>query len=260
MAAMVCSAVVSETVSKIVSSLLAKDDGKSSAAENIERLEMAHIKMESALHMAEKWQVTDVPLLRWRSKLKRAAEECDGALRRCKQRALEEEEIRQSSFPKRIAHATKSFISSFPAAGASRDETSSGSSDVRRFERFADSSHEFLKFVEVGGTPWKYTFFNPLIGHLLAGKSMKYHAVHMNSSRGLYLGFMLRLSESTDILGVIIRCLQSVTPRLKPTAECVKRELIQLPTQDFDSVVSSKPSLLQRAQEQQQLDHLLCYW
>uniref|UniRef100_A0A804PSI0 Uncharacterized protein n=1 Tax=Zea mays TaxID=4577 RepID=A0A804PSI0_MAIZE len=65
------------------------------------------------------------------------------------------------------------------------------------------------------------------------GKSMKYHAVHMNSSRGLYLGFMLRLSESTDILGVIIRCLQSVTPRLKPTAECVKRELIQLPTQDF---------------------------
>ncbi|XP_020395385.1 uncharacterized protein [Zea mays] len=149
MAAMVCSAVVSETVSKIVSSLLAKDDGKSSAAENIERLEMAHIKMESALHMAEKWQVTDVPLLRWRSKLKRAAEECDGALRRCKQRALEEEEIRQSSFPKRIAHATKSFISSFPAAGASRDETSSGSSDVRRFEReiyeVPRSSHEFLK-------------------------------------------------------------------------------------------------------------------
>ena len=91
-------------------------------------------------------------------------------------------------------------------------------------------------------------FFNPLVGHLLSGKYMKYHAVHGSKvcyfavrplsfadrgSQQANKGFMLRLSESTDILGVIIRCMQSVTPRLTYTAECVKRELVQLPRQDF---------------------------
>jgi hypothetical protein len=80
-------------------------------------LEMAYIKMEAVLQVPNRWQITDTPLLQWQSKLKRAAEECDNTLLRCKQRTLEEEQMRkqvsQSSFPKRIAHATKSFLSSF---------------------------------------------------------------------------------------------------------------------------------------------------
>lgn len=262
MAEMLSSVVIGEAVNKIISSLITKDEGKHNATENIERLEMAHIKMESVLHMADKWNITDATLLRWQNKLKRATLECDEALRRCKKRALEEEETSQSWFPKRIAHATKSFISSI--IGSDSDESSNGSGDVvRRFEWFADGANEFLKFIEFGGTPRKYMFFNPLIGHLLSGKSMRYRGVQGSKlyylgirpmsfadrgveamvafvfqdfkepTKGFCLGFMLRLSESTDIFGVIIKSMESVTPHCKFASEGVKRGLIQLPTQDF---------------------------
>jgi hypothetical protein len=86
MAEMVASAVAGETVNRIISSLIGMDNDKST--ENMEKLEMAHIKMESVLHVTDKWQITDVRLLRWRSKLKRAAQECGDVLQRCKQRAI----------------------------------------------------------------------------------------------------------------------------------------------------------------------------
>jgi hypothetical protein len=153
MAEMVSSAIVGETVNRIMLSVTGKDEEKSKQKENIERLEMAHIKMEAVLQVSDRWQITEVPLLRWRSKLKRAAQECDDTLVKCKQRALEDEETRlrvsQSSFPKRIAHATRSLISSFIGFD---DESSSSSANVLRFERYANGANEFLKTVECGGT------------------------------------------------------------------------------------------------------------
>lgn len=262
MAEMVASAVVGETLSRVSSFLIDKPDQQKPS--DVDRLEMAHIKMEAALQISSKWQITDVPVLRWRSKLKRAAEECDETLRHCKQRAVEDEVIRQgisqSPFPKRIAHAAMSFVSSFVSHG--KGEPSS-SIDVRRFERFAEGTGEFLKFVEFGATPRQYMFFNPFIRQLLAGKVMRYRA--LLGSRFYYLGlrpmsfedrgveamvrfvfqdfrapttsfslgFMLRLSESSDIFGSIISCMQLVTPHFRAAAEVIKREFIQLPTQDF---------------------------
>lgn len=260
MAEMVASAVVGETLSRISTFLIDKRDQKSS---DEERLEMAHIKMEAALQISNKWQITDVPVLRWRSKLKRAAQECDEMLRHCKQRAMEDEVIGQgiseSSFPKRIAHAAKSFMASFITHG--KDESSS-SVNVRRFERFADGAGELLKFVEFGTTPRQYMFFNPLVRQLLAGKALRYQILRGSRlhylvirpmsfeergveamvgfilqdfkapTRSFHLGFLLRLSESSDIFGIIISCMQSVTPHFK-VADVIKRELIQLPTQDF---------------------------
>ncbi|KAF0926097.1 hypothetical protein E2562_021811 [Oryza meyeriana var. granulata] len=179
---MVSSAVTGEIVSRIITSLAGKLEGKpneESCRDNIdiERLEMAHIRMEAALAMSGKWQVTDVPMLRWRSKLKRAAQDCDDALRRYKQRAMEDDQSKQmvsnSPFPKRIAHACKSLASSFISSDASRDT----SADVQRFERFADAANEFLQRVEFGRTPRQYMFFDPLIGHLLMGKSVTYKAL-----------------------------------------------------------------------------------
>ncbi|KAJ1287527.1 hypothetical protein BS78_02G017100 [Paspalum vaginatum] len=138
----------------------------------------------------------------------------------------------QSSFPKRIAHATKSLISSL--AGTSNDESGSSFADAKKFERYANGANEFLRTVRFGGTLRRYTFFDPLIGHLLPGKSMKYQASWedkildlnirpMSSAQrgveaiivfscqdfsdikeGFYVASMLRLSESTDIFGVII--------------------------------------------------------
>jgi hypothetical protein len=47
------------------------------------------------------------------------------------------------------------------------------------------------------------------------------------------LDLSLRLSESTDIVGVVIRCLQLFIPYLSSTAETVKAKLTQMPTQDL---------------------------
>lgn len=113
----ISSAVVGEAVSRIFSAIISKHEDGSGEESELERLEMAHIKMEAAIDTSNKWQITDVPLLRWRKKLKRAAQECEDMLRGCKQRALEDEEtkkqVREYSFPRRVAHATKSLVSSF---------------------------------------------------------------------------------------------------------------------------------------------------
>ena len=133
MAGMVSSAVIQETVSQILSGVVQKyeENVESNAKRNVERLEMAHIRLQAALDISDKWQITDASLLRWRRKLKRAAQECDHTLKNCKQRVLEDEqmeqEVRNLPFSKRIAHATKSFIfSSFI-----RDNISSSTSVVR---------------------------------------------------------------------------------------------------------------------------------
>jgi len=79
MAEMVSSAVIQETVSQILSGLVQKYEEKeeSNVNRNLERLQMAHIWLEAALDISDKWQVTDASLLRWHKKLKRAAQECD---------------------------------------------------------------------------------------------------------------------------------------------------------------------------------------
>ena len=53
--------------------------------------------------------------------------------------------------------------------------------------------------------------------------------------KNLWLGSILRLSESTDIVGTIIKFLDLllVAPHFKSAAESVSKELAQLPTQDF---------------------------
>ncbi|XP_066358352.1 uncharacterized protein [Miscanthus floridulus] len=243
-------------------------DGENSNGQHVERLEMAQIKLEAALETSRRWQIKDASLLRWRKKLKRAAQECDGTLRECKQRAVEDEareqELRSSSFPRRLAHATKSLL----AGLFNRDGSNHASrAAVRRFEWLADGAGEFLRFVELGGTPRRYVHVDPLIGHLLAGQELRYRFVRRSQyhlfcvrpirledrgveakllfvyeddeapEKNLCLGSILRLSESTDLVGTIIKCLELlVTPNFKPTAESARNELAQLPTQDFSWV------------------------
>uniref|UniRef100_A0ACD5XJ52 Uncharacterized protein n=1 Tax=Avena sativa TaxID=4498 RepID=A0ACD5XJ52_AVESA len=261
MAEMVASAVIGETLSRISTFLLDQPEEKNEE----ERLEMAQIKMEAALRMSSKWQITEAPMLRWRRKLKRAAQECDTTLRHRKRRAMEDEETRRSSFPRRIACAARSFVSSFKSRGSKADVDGSSSMDIRRLERFAEGASEFLRFVEFGGTPGRqrYMFFHPLVGGLLAGKTLRYRALrggrlyHLgmrptrfaergaeamvwfafhdfkDPAKSINFRFMLRLSESSDVFGIIIDCLRSATPHFRAAAEDVRKELIQLPTQDF---------------------------
>ena len=175
-AEIVSSALAQEAVNEVLSRIKEGYAEKSDAKEHIERMEMAHIKLEAALETSKKWNVTSAPLLRWRSKLKRATQECNHTLRRCRQRLQEEEEVQQavqsSSFPKRVAHTAMSFVSSIFSSG--NDDKLRGSTVVRRFESFADGATEFLRYVELGGTPCRNMFSVPLIRHLLAGKGTKY--------------------------------------------------------------------------------------
>jgi hypothetical protein len=278
MAEMVSSAIAEETLKLVICGLLNGEqeaaakpaaDGENSNGQHVERLEMAQIKLEAALETSRRWQIKDASLLRWRKKLKRAAHECDGALRDCKQRAVEDEareqELRSSSFsfPRRLAHATKSLL-----AGLFNRDGSGAAAAVRRFEWLADGAGEFLRFVELGGTPRRRcVHVDPLIGHLLAGQELRYRFVRRSQyhlfcvrpirledrgveakllfvyedddapEKNLCLGSILRLSESTDLVGTIIRCLELlVTPNFKPTAESARNELVQLPTQDFSWV------------------------
>ena len=56
MAKIVCSAIVEETVSQILSGLVQKYEVKeeSNSSRNLERLEMAHIRLEAALETSRK--------------------------------------------------------------------------------------------------------------------------------------------------------------------------------------------------------------
>ena len=266
------SVVVEETVKQILSALSDNDhEGRSDdETEHVERLEMAQIRLEAVLEASVGWQIKDPSLLRWRRKLKRAAQECDEALHRCKQRIVEDKEkqraARSSSFPQRLAHATKACLSSVIAGH--RDESSTTRDDARRFEWFTDGASDFLRFVELDGTPRRYMFFDPLIGQLLSGKELRYRLVRGSQhhvlcmrpvsfeGRGLEakflyvyedddapennfcLGLMLRLSESMVVVGIAIKCLQQllVTPHFKSIAEVAMREIAQLPTEDFSWV------------------------
>jgi len=226
---------------------------------------MAHIKLDAALETSEKWQITDASLLRWRKKLKRAAQECDDTLHECKNRILEEEqieqEVRNSAFPKRIAHATKSFISS---AFAHDNQLSSV---VQRFEWYADGASDFLRFIELGCTPYCHMPFNPFIKNFFSGKKLQHkidqgnettffvlwlpfitaeHGIEVSlvfiqkdvnaPENNFYFSIMLQLSESTDILGIAIKCLQLFTPLFKSKVEIIRNKIMQLPTQDFSWV------------------------
>lgn len=87
MAEMVGSVVVGEVVNRTFSFLINKHSRERlSTREGVERLEMAHIKMEAALELSGRWQHhatdADASLLRWRRKLRRAADECDAAQHR----------------------------------------------------------------------------------------------------------------------------------------------------------------------------------
>ncbi|KAL5215476.1 hypothetical protein ABZP36_006877 [Zizania latifolia] len=266
---MISSAVVGETLSRVMSRLTSRsshDETKNDERDSTERLEVAHGRMEAVLELSMRWPVTDVSLLRWRRGLKRAAQECGGALRRRKQRAVEDEAAAsrrsRSSFPRRVAHATKSFVSALiggrgdDGGNNSSSSSAAAAAEVRRFERFADDASEFLKLVELGGTrPRQHSFFDPLVGRLLAGETLSYLATRgrkfyylgvrpmsfedrgveamvgfcmqdfMAPARSYSLGFMMRLSESTDVLGIMIGCMRSVTAQFRVAAEDIRREL-----------------------------------
>jgi hypothetical protein len=182
MAESVSAAIVQEAVGQLLSGLVQKYEEKEETNEerNLERLEMAHIRLEAALETSHKWQITDPSLLCWRKKLKRAAEDCNDTLQKCKQRILEderlEEKVRNSSLSNRIVHATKSFALSI----FKRNDNDLRRSIAQRFEWYANGASEFLRFIELGGTPCRHMPFESFVKNLFAGKELHHKIVRGN--------------------------------------------------------------------------------
>jgi hypothetical protein len=63
-AEMVISAVAQEAVNQVVSGFKERYGHKSDGKEHMERIEMAHVKLEAALDTSNKWNITSTPLLR----------------------------------------------------------------------------------------------------------------------------------------------------------------------------------------------------
>ncbi|KAL6880275.1 hypothetical protein ACP4OV_011840 [Aristida adscensionis] len=257
MAGTLLQAVVQEAISKVSSAVLTKHEEKAYREHGIERLEMAHTELELAVERSGKFPITDVSLLHRRKILKRALEECSDLLHRSKRQAQEGEDVDRgltlthSSFPKRIANAAKSSIAYLLTTN--KDDLCCA--DVRRFEWFADCANKFVRDMESGFSLRYQTFSNPLLRQLLEGKSLRYQRVQGNRLRDLYmwpisleergveaelsyhyedykmpeksfhLRFMLRLSESTDIVGIAFRCLQHLASKFKLAAETALGEL-----------------------------------
>nr|TKW30240.1 hypothetical protein SEVIR_2G022600v2 [Setaria viridis] len=243
MAEMVSSVVAQETFSQILSGLVDR---------------YKEIKRKT------QWQITDASLLRWRRRLKRAAQECDDTLHKCKQRILEDEQmerdVKNSSLPNRIVHATKSFALSI----FKRNYNDLRRSIAQRFEWYADGASEFLRFIELGGTPCLHMHFESLVKNIFAGKELHHKIVRGNEyplfqlllspirnpvhgidvsltfiqydgtpEGNICFSLAVQLSESIDIVGIAVKCLQLFAPHFKCKFKNIRNELTQLHNADF---------------------------
>ncbi|KAF7012712.1 hypothetical protein CFC21_026873 [Triticum aestivum] len=237
MGEMVASAVVQEAVSGAVSFLFSSRSGKASQEELMERLEMAHIKLHVGLERTKMMPITIMPLLRLRKKLKDVFKECDDLLSK-----VRDHQQVVPSLRRKIMHAVlPSFIV------PSQDVLSS--SVVGRFERFVEEAERFVRDVESGSSLSHYRFLTSSMRHLLEGKSLSYRKVqgskafslgiwtafveeygrlallgfdykdHKAPLKNCYMQLIIRLYESTNIVGITAKCLRSLGPQFKSLVE-----------------------------------------
>jgi hypothetical protein len=134
---------------------------------------------------------------------------------------------------KRIAEMSQSFISSC-FSGFHQDSSTScktWSPDAQFSDACSPtpSSGNFLKAknsIEYSGS---FTY-----GPCGVEATLEFHYEDRKTPmRSFSLALMLRLSESTDIVGTAVSCLQSLTSSMKLVADAAVGELTQLPPQDI---------------------------
>jgi hypothetical protein len=167
-------------------------------------------------------------------------------------------EVKNSSLPNRIVHATMSFVFSV----LNRNNNKLRRSIAQRFEWYACGASKFLRFIELGGTPRCHVPFNSLVQNLFWGKELHHkivrkkvsfvsidvvgayleHGTNANLSFIQYDGtpdinfhfsLTVQLSESTDIVGIAVKCLQFFAPHFNCTFENIRNEITQLLTQNY---------------------------
>ncbi|KAG2639666.1 uncharacterized protein LOC120660815 [Panicum virgatum] len=197
---------------------------------------MALSRLEFAHERTGKMPITYVSLLRRRKIIKRAYVEGTELLNNHKLHALE----------------------GYEEAGQVLIRSSSSSSIAQTFEWYADCADKFVTDVESGCPLRRDTFRSPFVRQVFEGKTVVYQ--RMKESQRLYfdiwpsilegrgveahiryryfdpqrldksfsIKLVLRLSESTDIVGTAINCLQSSASLLNLAVEDAMGELTQL--------------------------------
>ncbi|KAM0925722.1 hypothetical protein ACQ4PT_003987 [Festuca glaucescens] len=260
MAGIVGSAVVQEVVSGGFSLMRNNHEEMASQRHLIERLKWAHLELEFALERTQRMPMIEVSLLKVRMMIKLAFEESRDLL--YKQQTLRanlEGGTEQGvttlapSLPNRIMHAVKPFFGT--------EKGSISGSCVRRFEMFAHKTDKFVRDVESGCSLAPYRFSYPISTQLFEDKYVRHQMVSGSQTRELsiypccaedygvvaYLMFeikdlktpmkcftldlILRLSYSTDIVGISTKCSQSLGSQFKYAAEVASGELAQISTQ-----------------------------
>jgi hypothetical protein len=70
---------------------------------------------------------------------------------------------------------------------------------VQRFEYFADGASEFLRFVELGGTPHRHMPINSIIRHLFEGKELHHMIFRGNEYPSILLWLVPSITEDNGI-------------------------------------------------------------
>ncbi|RCV09312.1 hypothetical protein SETIT_2G017200v2 [Setaria italica] len=154
---------------------------------------------------------------------------------------------KNSSLPNRIVHATKSFALSI----FKRNDNDLRRSIAQRFEWYANGASEFLRFIElvknlfackelhhkiVQGNEyplfqlWLTPIRNPVNGIDVSLTFTQYDATPEGN---ICFSLAVQLSESIDIVGIAVKCLQLFAPHFKCKFENIRNELTQLPNEDF---------------------------
>ncbi|CAM0953212.1 unnamed protein product [Alopecurus aequalis] len=249
-AKMVGSAVVQEVVSGAIEFVRSNHEELASQDHLMERLKMAHLGLKLSLERSKNMPITDVALLQTRMELRLAFQKCRDVLN--KHTVLRVQPL-SPSLPRRIIRALKPFFST--------EKDCISRPCIRKFEWYAEKADKFVRDVESGWSLTCYRFSCPLITHLLEGKHL--HCGMVNGSRTsellifpcfledygavanvsfefkdvetpmkcFFLRLMLRLSESTDIVGLSTKGLQSLGPKFKAVADVAWGELAQISTQ-----------------------------
>jgi len=172
--------------------------------------------------------------------------------------------------PKKVLGAIESFASSLFTPNK---DVELSCIDVGRFEWFADKASKLVRDVEVqpGCSLARRGFFTSIVSELLQGRTLSYRLLQGSQTHRLLIEpfhsqdngvlallyfcredpdaptdcfdveLLLRLSESTDIVGITIKCLQSLGPQFEPLAsDATTGELTRLLAQD---VFYTRPSL-----------------
>ncbi|CAL5077063.1 unnamed protein product [Urochloa decumbens] len=248
----VCPAVVQELVSRGASFMLGKRKEKASQGHYLERFRKAVKDVEFVLERTAKLPITEVSLLRNRIELKRDFIQAACLLKYKNPK-------KRPSCPKGLVTQTAICSVSF-LIGMSKDELCLSCDEVERFEQLANWARNILRDVESGCSLrcWM-SFSSPLVRHLFewktlisrraqAGQERRFSMwpARLEEDRGVEahieykyldrkrpkksfcLWFVLRLSESTDIVGIAMTCLQSLASQFKFVADTAMGELTLL--------------------------------